>query len=204
MAKECYATILKRSRERLGGSAPIDKGKMRIYDSEHESADKGLPFFKVLRGAAKFEWINSGQEAFDVLKSSVLVRQEGKEHHVVYYVSKVLQGVEIRYSQIEKLALSLVVAVRKLKHYFQSHQMIVLTNHPLKQVLSNPELSGKMVKWAMELCEFDIESHPRSTIKASVLAKSSLNRHTIRHASPRLLGDFMLMDHLQQQEVGTE
>ncbi|KAK4396461.1 Retrovirus-related Pol polyprotein from transposon opus [Sesamum angolense] len=164
-----------------------------------KSADKGLPFFKVFRGSAKFESINSSQETFDGLKrylilpsllmkpkmgevmyiylaisesgiSSVLVRQECKEHHPVYYVSKVLQGAEIRYSQIEKLALSLVVAARKLRSYFQSHPVIVLTNHPLKQVLSNPELLGRMVKWAVELSEFDIKFGLRPTIKAQVLA----------------------------------
>ncbi|KAK4385515.1 Transposon Tf2-12 polyprotein [Sesamum angolense] len=106
------------------------------------SADKGLPFFKILRGGAKFEWSKNGQEAFDELKkylvspplltkletgetlylylavsenavSSVLVRQENREHLPVYYVSKVLQGAEPKYSQIEKLALSLVIAARK-------------------------------------------------------------------------------------------
>ncbi|KAL0441204.1 UNVERIFIED_CONTAM: Retrovirus-related Pol polyprotein from transposon gypsy [Sesamum radiatum] len=141
------------------------------------SADKGLPFFKILRGGAKFEWSKNGQEAFDELKkylvspplltkpetgetlylylavsenavSSVLVRQENREHLPVYYVSKVLQGAEPRYSQIEKLALSLVIAARKLRPYFQSHQVTVLTNHPLKQLLASPKLSGRMVKWA--------------------------------------------------------
>ncbi|KAL0291122.1 UNVERIFIED_CONTAM: Retrovirus-related Pol polyprotein from transposon [Sesamum calycinum] len=140
------------------------------------SADKGLPFFKILRGGAKFEWSKNGQEAFDELKkylvspplltkpetgetlylylavsenavSSVLVRQENREHLPVYYVSKVLQGAEPRYSQIEKLALSLVIAARKLRPYFQSHQVTVLTNHPLKQLLASPKLSGRMVKW---------------------------------------------------------
>ncbi|KAL0407721.1 UNVERIFIED_CONTAM: Gag-Pol polyprotein [Sesamum radiatum] len=163
------------------------------------SADKGLPFFKILRGIAKFEWNKTSQEAFDTLKrylvspplltkpmtgetlylymaisesavSSVLVRQEKREHHPVYYVSKVLQGAEPRYSQIEKLALSLVTAARKLRPYFQSHQVIILTNHPLKQVLASPELSGRMVKWAVELSEFGIEFRPRPAIKAQVLA----------------------------------
>ncbi|KAL0408264.1 UNVERIFIED_CONTAM: hypothetical protein Sradi_1760800 [Sesamum radiatum] len=69
--------------------------------------------------------------------SAVLVRQECREHQPVYYVSKVLQGAEIKYSQIEKLALALVVAARKLRPYFQSHQVVVLTNHHLKQVLTN-------------------------------------------------------------------
>ncbi|KAK4385594.1 hypothetical protein Sango_2683400 [Sesamum angolense] len=38
------------------------------------------------------------------------------------------------------------------------------------QDFSNPELSGKMVKWAMELSEFHIKFHPRPTIKAQMLA----------------------------------
>ncbi|KAL0286418.1 UNVERIFIED_CONTAM: hypothetical protein Scaly_2793600 [Sesamum calycinum] len=102
--------------------------------------------------------------------SSVLVRQENREHLPVYYVSKVLQGAEPRYSQIEKLALSLVIAARKLRPYFQSHQVTVLTNHPLKQLLASPKLSGRMVKWAVELSEYGIEFHPRPAIKAQVLA----------------------------------
>ncbi|KAL0368064.1 UNVERIFIED_CONTAM: Transposon Ty3-G Gag-Pol polyprotein [Sesamum calycinum] len=102
--------------------------------------------------------------------SSVLVRQENREHLLVYYVSKVLQGAEPRYSQIEKLALSLVIAARKLRPYFQSHQVTVLTNHPLKQLLASPKLSGRMVKWAVELSEYGIEFHPRPAIKAQVLA----------------------------------
>ncbi|XP_011101938.1 uncharacterized protein LOC105179973 [Sesamum indicum] len=163
------------------------------------SADKGLHFFKILRGAAKFEWDKSSQEAFDALKrylsspplltkprtgetlylylaisgnavSSVLVRQENREHHPVYYVSRMLQGAESRYSQIEKLALSLITAARKLRPYFQSHQVVVLTNHPLKQVLASPEVSERMVKWAVELSEFGVEFQPRPAIKAQTLA----------------------------------
>ncbi|KAL0433496.1 UNVERIFIED_CONTAM: Transposon Tf2-12 polyprotein [Sesamum latifolium] len=163
------------------------------------SADKGLPFFKVLRGVAKFEWNSTSQLAFDDLKrylvspplltkpkmgetlcvylavsksaiSAVLVRQEGREHQPVYYVSKVLQGAETRYFQIEKLALTLVVVARKLRPYFQSNQVVVLTNHHLRQVLANPELFGRMVKWAVELSEFGIEFRPRPAIKAQVLA----------------------------------
>ncbi|KAL0404966.1 UNVERIFIED_CONTAM: hypothetical protein Sradi_2137400 [Sesamum radiatum] len=47
--------------------------------------------------------------------SAVLVRSEGKEHQPVYYVSKVLQAAEQKYPQIEKLALALITAVRKLR-----------------------------------------------------------------------------------------
>jgi hypothetical protein len=42
--------------------------------------------------------------------------------------------------------------------------------YPLKKVLRNPDLSGRLVNWAVELGEFDLEFHPRTTIKAQVLA----------------------------------
>ena len=47
--------------------------------------------------------------------SGVLVRDEGIVQTPIYYVSKTLQDVETRYSKIEKLALALVLAVKKLK-----------------------------------------------------------------------------------------
>ncbi|KAL2245842.1 UNVERIFIED_CONTAM: Transposon Tf2-11 polyprotein [Sesamum indicum] len=152
------------------------------------SVDKGLHFFKILCSVEKFEWDKSSQEAFDALKrfylfaASIDKIKNGRnplpllgnfsrcEHHPVYYVSRMLQGAESRYSQIEKLALSLITVARKLRPYFQSHQVGVLTNHPLKQVLSSPELSGRMVKWAVELSEFGVEFQPRPAIKAQALA----------------------------------
>ncbi|XP_077249196.1 uncharacterized protein LOC143888644 [Tasmannia lanceolata] len=51
-----------------------------------------------------------------------------------------------------------------------SHTIKVLTNQPLRQVLHRPDSSGRLVKWAVELNEFDIQYLPRPTIKAQVLA----------------------------------
>ncbi|XP_011100534.1 uncharacterized protein LOC105178702 [Sesamum indicum] len=81
-----------------------------------------------------------------------------------------LQGAEKKYIQIEKLALSLVTTARKLRPYFQSHPIVVLTNHPLKQVMSKSDTSGRMIKCAVELGEFDIEFQTRSAVKAQVFA----------------------------------
>ncbi|KAL0354720.1 UNVERIFIED_CONTAM: hypothetical protein Sradi_3918900 [Sesamum radiatum] len=75
-----------------------------------------------------------------------------------------------RYPQIEKLALALVTAARKLRPYFQSHPVVVLTNHPLKKILANPNISGRMVKWSIELSEHGIEYQTRPAIKAQPLA----------------------------------
>ncbi|KAL0408326.1 UNVERIFIED_CONTAM: hypothetical protein Sradi_1767000 [Sesamum radiatum] len=47
--------------------------------------------------------------------STVLVRESEKVQNPVYYVSKMLQGAEKRYTQIEKLALALVITARKIE-----------------------------------------------------------------------------------------
>ncbi|KAL0395060.1 UNVERIFIED_CONTAM: hypothetical protein Slati_4472200 [Sesamum latifolium] len=102
--------------------------------------------------------------------SSVLVREEQKEQQPVYYVNRMLQGAEKRYIQIEKLALALVTTARKLRPYFQSHLIVVLTNHLLRQVMAKPDMSGRLVKWAVKLGEFDIEFQTRTAIKAQAFA----------------------------------
>ncbi|KAL2227669.1 UNVERIFIED_CONTAM: Retrovirus-related Pol polyprotein from transposon [Sesamum indicum] len=163
------------------------------------SADRSLPFFKALRKPKSFAWTQECEQALQELKeyltkppllanpkegeilflylgvsenavSSVLIREEANNQNPVYYVSKMLQGAELRYSEMEKLALALVVTARKLRPYFQSHKIVVLTNHPLKHVMSRPEASGRLIKWAVELGQHDIEYQPRTAQKAQVLA----------------------------------
>ena len=94
----------------------------------------------------------------------MLIREENDIQHPVYYVSKALLDAETRYSRLEKLALALVVAGRKLRPYFQSHSIKVLTTYPLKNILHKPELSGRLTKWAVELSEYDITFHPRTAL----------------------------------------
>jgi hypothetical protein len=87
----------------------------------------------------------------------------------VYYTSKAFQGAEERYPAMEKLALALVIAARKLRPYFQSHKIIVLTNHLLCKAMNKLDAAGRLIQWAVELSEFDIEYHPRQAIKAQAL-----------------------------------
>ena len=70
---------------------------------------------------------------------------------------------------MEKLAFALLIAARKLKPYFQAHTIVVLTNKPLRKVMSSPEVAGRMALWAVELSEFDIQYHPRTAVKGQVV-----------------------------------
>ena len=74
--------------------------------------------------------------------SATLIRETTDGHKPVYYTSKALQGPESRYQQIEKVALALVNAARRLRHYFLAHTVIVRTDQPVKQLLGRPDMAG--------------------------------------------------------------
>ncbi|GJZ89875.1 reverse transcriptase domain-containing protein [Tanacetum coccineum] len=88
----------------------------------------------------------------------------------IYFVSRALQGPEINYTPMEKLILVLVSASKRLKRYFQAHTIVVITDQPIKQLLANPEVTGRLLKWRFELEEHDIQYRPRTSIKGQILA----------------------------------
>ncbi|GKV42478.1 hypothetical protein SLEP1_g49874 [Rubroshorea leprosula] len=163
------------------------------------SAERCLPFFKALREPKNFQWTGECQQAFDELKqylasapllskpvdeeclylylgvteeavSSVLLREENKSQKPVCYVSKVLQGAEQNYPLVEKAAFALVYTARKLRAYFQSHQIVVYTDLPLRKILQKPKLSGRLIGWSVKLSEYDLKFRPRTTIKGQAVA----------------------------------
>ena len=73
---------------------------------------------------------------------------------------------------MEKLAFALVTVARKLKPYFQAHIVVVLTDKPLQRAMSKPEAAGQMALWAIELCKFNVQYHPRIAIKGQVVVTS--------------------------------
>ncbi|XP_014498083.1 uncharacterized protein LOC106759429 [Vigna radiata var. radiata] len=101
---------------------------------------------------------------------SVVLVQELPTPKLVYFVSRTLQDAETRYRQVEKVALALLHATRRLRPYFQSHQVVVRTNHPISKVLRKPDLAGRMVAWAIELSEFGMRYEPRGSIRGQHLA----------------------------------
>ena len=152
-----------------------------------------------LRKSKSFEWTSACEEALSQLKryltspplllkpkdretlyiylavlevavSAVLIWEEESKQLPVYYVTRALLDAETRYTKLEKLALVLVMAARKLHPYFQCHLITVLTIFPFKTILHKPKLSRRFTKWAVELSEFDITFQPQTTIKSQVLA----------------------------------
>ena len=76
--------------------------------------------------------------------------------HSVYFVSSLLQGARSRYSGVQKLLFGLLMASRKLCHYFQAHGINVVTRLLLQRILHNPDATGRIVEWALELSSFGL------------------------------------------------
>jgi ribonuclease HI len=88
----------------------------------------------------------------------------------VYYISEVLHEAKTRYLETHKLLYAVLVASRKLHHYFQVHRIVVVTSFPLRAILHNSNTTGNIAKWDAELAEFQLDFRPRHTIKSQVLA----------------------------------
>ena len=74
------------------------------------------------------------------------------------------------YSELEKIAYAVVMSARKLRHYFEAHKKIVVTDQSLHDLFNNREASIRLAKWASELSEFYIDFKRRTAIKSQVLA----------------------------------
>jgi hypothetical protein len=139
-------------------------------------------FLQLLQKNTPFIWDDIAQRSFDALKHAlthtpllhppeytkdyilylatptstivmVLVQEDPNgEEHVIYYLSKSLSGPELRYSHVEKLALAIVIAVQRFRHYILLHTtMVIVDSNPMCHVLTRQVLGGKYFKWIVIL-----------------------------------------------------
>ena len=94
----------------------------------------------------------------DCVVSVVLFRHvKNKEQRSVYYISEAMVDAKTRYSKMEQTTLALKSDAQKLCPCFQAHQVTILTNQPLRIILHRPDLFGRMLRWAIELSEYEIK-----------------------------------------------
>lgn len=105
----------------------------------------------------------------DTLSGVMLVERDGTQEPV-HYVSRTLHEAERNYAQVERLALALRHMSRRLRRYFEAHPIKVITDQPIKQVLSKAEASGRMTLYSVELGAYNITYLSRNAIKGQVLA----------------------------------
>jgi hypothetical protein len=63
------------------------------------------------------------------------------------------------------------MASRKLRHYFQAYEITVVTRFLLQRILRNPDATGRIVEWALELSSFGLKFESTSTIQSRALAE---------------------------------
>jgi ribonuclease HI len=111
--------------------------------------------------------------------SVVLVQEKeegGKFKQIpVYFASEALSGSKIFYSELEKIGYAVIMAARKLRHYFEGQRLRIITNQPLNDLFANREASTRIIKWGAELSEYIMDFERRSSIKSQVLADFSVD-----------------------------
>ena len=71
---------------------------------------------------------------------------------------------------MQKLPYALLITSRKLRYYFDEHNVIVVSDFPLADALCNQDAIGCISKWSVELGAQNIEFVSRKAIKSQVLA----------------------------------
>jgi ribonuclease HI len=110
-----------------------------------------------------------------VVSAAIVVERREEGHALpvqrpVYFISEVLSETKIRYPQIQKMMYAVILTRRKLRHYFESHPVTVVSSFPLGEIIQCREASGRIAKWAVEIMGETISFAPRKAIKSQVLA----------------------------------
>jgi hypothetical protein len=62
-----------------------------------------------------------------------------------------------------------VLARRKLQHYFEAHPVTVVSSVPVGEIIRNPDVAGRIAKWSVELIDKKLAYAPRMAIKSQIL-----------------------------------
>jgi hypothetical protein len=88
--------------------------------------------------------------ASHVAVSAVQVQErqdkQTKKKVPIYFISKVLSLLKSNYTELEKILYVVLMASRKLRHYFQSYHIIVPSSQPLKDIIRNREATERVGK----------------------------------------------------------
>jgi hypothetical protein len=146
-------------------------------------AEEGLGNLKALLTSAPVLVPPAAREALliyvaattQVVSVAIVVERREEGHALpvqrpVYFISDVLSETKIRYPQIQKQLYVVILTRRKLRHYFESHPVTVVSSFPLREIIQCREASGRIAKRAVEIMGETISFAPREAIKSHVLA----------------------------------
>jgi ribonuclease HI len=91
-----------------------------------------------------------------VVSAAIVVERREEGHALpvqwpVYFISEILSETKIRYPQVQKLLYAVFLTRWKLRHYFESHPVTVVSSFPLGEIIQCREASGRIAKWDTQL-----------------------------------------------------
>ena len=137
--------------------------------------------FKFLTKDVEFQWTESCQNAFEILKAKlsvapilrgpdwslpfhistdasataikgVLGQKEGQARYAIYFISKNLTPAELNYIVTEKEFLAVVYSINKFHHYITGYEFFVHIDHSAIRFLMNkPITNGRVTRWLLIL-----------------------------------------------------
>ncbi|RYR53576.1 hypothetical protein Ahy_A06g028758 [Arachis hypogaea] len=118
-----------------------------------------------------------------------------------------MKGPEQRYSSSEKNYLALVYISQRYRHYFQAHQVeVVSKNEGLRSLIEKPTLTGRIGCWALLLCKYDVKLVTSTTIKNQALADLLLispKKVTIKKLSGQIPGTIEIVHACNEEKTWT-
>nr|GEW53976.1 reverse transcriptase domain-containing protein [Tanacetum cinerariifolium] len=107
-----------------------------------------------IEGKTLIMYLSAAEEAV----SAVLLAERGDRQMPIYFVGRALHSPEVNYTRMEKIILALVYAARRLRRYFQAHPIAVVTDQPIRQILSRTKNSRRFAKWPYSSVKEDATS----------------------------------------------
>ncbi|XP_058722974.1 uncharacterized protein LOC131594788 [Vicia villosa] len=125
--------------------------------------------------------------ASDTTIGSMLAQEdENGIERVIYYLSRVLNDAETRYTLIEKLCLCLHFSCTKLKYYIKPINLYVYSHFDvIKYMLSKPIMHSRIGKWALALTEYSLAFVPLKAMKGQVVSDFIVDHAVVE--TPQLL-----------------